>query len=133
MRHLIILQHVYGVFRVCRHRFFFSTFFRTWLDTTVIDTKETNKLVLQIEDVVHVLIKYMRQRRSATIQVKTTESYQLCKAAQHGPLEVVQFVVEIVPSLLLFAGISVQLTGVLVEHDAKERAKTHLDRRTGRY
>jgi hypothetical protein len=49
---------------------------------------------------------------------KITQSYQLCKAAQFWLLEVVHFTVEIVPILLLLAGICVQLTGVPVENEA---------------
>ena len=61
----------------------------------------------------------MKKRRSATIQVKITESYQLCKAAQHWLLEVVQFAVEIAPLLLLLAGIFVQGTRVFVKRKTR--------------
>ena len=136
MRHVTILQHVCGVFRECRDMYIFKKVFatsvvmstnRTWLGTTVIDTKETNEHLLQIEDVVHVLIKYMKQRRSATIQVKITESYQLCKATQHWLLEVVQFAVETAPLLLLLAGIFVQRTRVFVKRKTRV-TETLLDR-----
>ena len=63
----------------------------------------------------------MKQRRSATIQVKITETYQLCKAAQRWLLEVVQFAVEIVPHLPLLAGIFVQFTRVFVTRKTRKK------------
>ena len=66
-------------------------------------------------------IKYRSAGSGAKVR---TQPYQLRKAAQVWLLEVVQFVVEIGPFssghfLLLFAGIFVQLAGVLVERKAE--------------
>ena len=44
------------------------------------------------------------------------ELYQLCEAAQHWLLEVVQFAIKTVPFPLLLVGICVQLMHILVEH-----------------
>ena len=60
-----------------------------------------------------------------------TQSYQLRKAAQVGLLEVVELAIKTGPLssclfLLLFTGIFVQLTGVLVERKAERNAR--LDR-----
>jgi hypothetical protein len=82
--------------------------------------------------VIHVLIKYTNQRGSEAKVI--TQPYQLRKAAQVWLLEVVHFAVETSPfssyfSLLLFAGIFVQLTGVLVERKTeKDDRDTRLDR-----
>ena len=92
-------------------------------------SKETNELVSTDRGCRPCSDQMMKQRRSATIQVKITESYQLCKATQHWLLEVVQFAVETAPLLPLLASISVQSTRVFVKRKTRV-TETLLDRTT---